>query len=140
MSLISEVTKGIYKENPVFRLALGLCPTLAVSTSITNAIGMGAATTFVLLCSNIIISLLILLFSKILSEEGQKSINKIKKFLNNFSNLQTIGRNGLHRYNNQDHSMLTGIYAARNLTGANYDIWSVNTEIEHHEDSVLSDS
>ncbi len=78
MSLVSEVIKGIYKENPVFRLALGLCPVLAVSTSISNAIGMGAATTFVLLCSNIIISLLMVLFSKILSEEGQKSINKIR--------------------------------------------------------------
>ncbi|MBN2366598.1 MAG: electron transport complex subunit E [Calditrichaeota bacterium] len=78
MSLITEAVKGIYKENPVFRLALGLCPVLAVSTSIINAIGMGAATTFVLLSSNTIVSLLILLFGKILSEEGQKSINKIR--------------------------------------------------------------
>jgi electron transport complex protein RnfE len=78
MSLASEFLKGLYKENPVFRLALGLCPTLAVSTSITNAIGMGAATTFVLLGSNTIVSLIILLFTKILSEEGQKSINKIR--------------------------------------------------------------
>jgi len=78
MSLVAEFVKGIYKENPVFRLALGLCPTLAVSTSISNAIGMGAATTFVLLGSNTMVSLLILLFAKILSEEGQKSINKIR--------------------------------------------------------------
>jgi len=78
MSLVAEFVKGIYKENPVFRLALGLCPTLAVSTSISNAIGMGAATTFVLLGSNTMVSLIILLFAKILSEEGQKSINKIR--------------------------------------------------------------
>jgi len=52
-----ELTKGILKENPVFCLVLGLCPFLAVSTSINNAIGMGAAATFVLVCSNIIISL-----------------------------------------------------------------------------------
>jgi electron transport complex protein RnfE len=78
MSLVAEFVKGIYKENPVFRLALGLCPTLAVSTSISNAIGMGAATTFVLLGSNTMVSLIILLFTKILSEEGQKSINKIR--------------------------------------------------------------
>lgn len=78
MTLMAEFFKGLYKENPVFRLALGLCPTLAVSTSIANAIGMGAATTFVLISSNTIVSLLILLFSKILSEEGQKSINKIR--------------------------------------------------------------
>jgi electron transport complex protein RnfE len=78
MSVTAEFLKGLYKENPVFRLALGLCPVLAVSTSISNAIGMGAATTFVLLSSNTIVSLLILLFSKVLSEEGQKSINKIR--------------------------------------------------------------
>lgn len=57
MNAITELTKGIYKENPIFRLALGLCPVLAVSTSINNALGMGAAATFVLLCSNIIVSL-----------------------------------------------------------------------------------
>jgi len=56
--LISEFLKGIIKENPTFVLALGLCPTLAVSVSVTNAIGMGAAATFVLLGSNVIISLI----------------------------------------------------------------------------------
>jgi electron transport complex protein RnfE len=55
---MGELIKGIYKENPVFRLALGLCPTLATSTSIKNGLGMGAAATFVLLGSNIVISLL----------------------------------------------------------------------------------
>ena len=78
MSLTKEFFKGLYKENPVFRLALGLCPVLAVSTSISNAIGMGAATTFVLLSSNTIVSLLMAFFNKVLSEEGQKSINKIR--------------------------------------------------------------
>lgn len=58
MSAFTELTKGFYKENPVFRLALGLCPALAVSTSVKNALGMGAAATFVLLGSNIVISLL----------------------------------------------------------------------------------
>jgi len=58
MKAFQEFTKGIIKENPVFVMALGLCPTLAVSTSVSNAIGMGAAATFVLLCSNIIISLI----------------------------------------------------------------------------------
>ncbi len=58
MSLSNEFTKGFYKENPVFKLALGLCPTLAVSNSVQNAIGMGAAATFVLLCSNVIISMI----------------------------------------------------------------------------------
>ncbi len=78
MSLITELVKGINKENPVFRLALGLCPVLAVSTSIENAIGMGAATTFVLLSSNTIVAILMFIFGKVLTEEGQKSVNKIR--------------------------------------------------------------
>lgn len=53
-----EFLKGILKENPTFVLALGLCPTLAVSVSVINGVGMGVAATFVLLGSNIIISLL----------------------------------------------------------------------------------
>jgi electron transport complex protein RnfE len=51
-----EFNKGILRDNPVFRVLLGLCPTLAVSNSIANAIGMGVATTFVLLGSNVVIS------------------------------------------------------------------------------------
>lgn len=58
MSVIKEFTKGIVKENPVFVMALGLCPVLAVSSSVENAIGMGAAATFVLVFSNIFISLI----------------------------------------------------------------------------------
>lgn len=53
-----EFIKGLIKENPTFVLALGLCPTLAVSTSLGNGLGMGIAATFVLLGSNIIISLI----------------------------------------------------------------------------------
>ncbi len=58
MSLGKEFTKGLYAENPVFKQALGLCPTLAVSNSVRNAIGMGVAMTFVLVMSNIIVSLI----------------------------------------------------------------------------------
>jgi electron transport complex protein RnfE len=58
MNFAKEFAKGIIKENPIFVLVLGMCPTLAVSTSVNNAVGMGAAATFVLLCSNIIISLI----------------------------------------------------------------------------------
>ena len=57
-SLLQEFTKGIVKENPVLRLMLGTCATLAVTTAASNAIGMGAATTFVLVCSNAVISAL----------------------------------------------------------------------------------
>ncbi len=56
--LFKEFLKGIIKENPTFVLVLGLCPTLAVSTSLSNGVGMGIAATFVLLGSNIIIALL----------------------------------------------------------------------------------
>lgn len=57
-SLWQEFSKGIIKENPVLRLVLGTCATLAVSTAASNAIGMGLATTFVLVCSNAVISLM----------------------------------------------------------------------------------
>ncbi|MCB5259567.1 MAG: electron transport complex subunit E [Candidatus Cloacimonetes bacterium] len=58
MSFVKELSKGIIKDNPIFILVLGMCPTLAVTTSVINALGMGFAATFVLLCSNIIISLI----------------------------------------------------------------------------------
>ena len=57
MSAFSEFVKGLWKENPVLVLMLGMCPTLAVSVSAKNALGMGIATTFVLLGSNVVISL-----------------------------------------------------------------------------------
>jgi electron transport complex protein RnfE len=57
-TLREEFTKGIFRDNPVLILLLGLCPTLAVSTSLENGLGMGLAATGVLLCCNIIISLI----------------------------------------------------------------------------------
>lgn len=57
-TLMGEFSKGIIKENPVLRLVLGTCPTLAVTTSLSSAIGMGVAATLVLACSNTVISLL----------------------------------------------------------------------------------
>ena len=55
-SLAKEFSKGLIKENPVLRLVLGTCPTLAVSTSVESALGMGLAATVVLVCANIVIS------------------------------------------------------------------------------------
>ena len=78
MSAMSNFTKGLYKENPVFRMALGLCPVLATSSSIENAIGMGLATTFVLLSSNTLVSIVITLFEKIFGEEGMKDVNNVR--------------------------------------------------------------
>ena len=56
--LIKEFTKGLWDEIPPFRLVLGLCPTLGVTTTMENGIGMGLATTFVLVCSNILVAAL----------------------------------------------------------------------------------
>ncbi|MFB3903310.1 MAG: NAD(P)/FAD-dependent oxidoreductase [Acidobacteriota bacterium] len=62
-------------------------------------------------------------------------LHVVKDFVGQFDNFQTIGRNGLHRYNNQDHAMLTGILAVRNaVEGETNDLWSVNAEQEYHEE------
>ena len=58
MKTLLTLWNGIFKNNPIFRLVLGLCPTLAVTTSLENAIGMGLAATFVLICSNALVSAL----------------------------------------------------------------------------------
>ncbi|NOY58508.1 MAG: electron transport complex subunit E [Calditrichaeota bacterium] len=58
MSAIKVFTKGLYAQNPVFKQALGLCPTLAVTNSVQNGIGMGLAATFVLVGSNVLVSLI----------------------------------------------------------------------------------
>ena len=58
MNLVREFTKGLWRENPTFKLVLGMCPTLAVTTSAVNGLGMGLATTFVLVCSNVAVALL----------------------------------------------------------------------------------
>ena len=57
-NLFKTFKNGIFNENPTFRLVLGMCPTLAVTTSVSNGIGMGFSTTAVLVCSNIVISLI----------------------------------------------------------------------------------
>jgi len=58
MSLIKQFTKGFFRENPTLVLLIGMCPTLATTTSALNGLGMGIATAFVLTCSNVVISLL----------------------------------------------------------------------------------
>ena len=62
------------------------------------------------------------------------AVATIRTFLETFPNLQLAGRNGMHRYNNQDHSMLTALFAARNILGGNYDLWQVNVDQEYHEE------
>ena len=66
----------------------------------------------------------------------KESLDTVKDYLRRFANLETIGRNGLHRYNNQDHSMMTGLLAARNVAAGLriHDVWSVG-----HDDGYLEE-
>ncbi|MDH5744558.1 MAG: NAD(P)/FAD-dependent oxidoreductase [Candidatus Aminicenantes bacterium] len=67
-------------------------------------------------------------------DEGyQERIGIIKNYLSTFKDLQTIGRNGLHRYNNQDHSMLSAMFAVRNIVGEKCSVWDINIDDEYHE-------
>jgi protoporphyrinogen oxidase len=66
-------------------------------------------------------------------KDYRANVNMVRGFLASLSNLHTIGRNGMHRYNNMDHSMLTGMLAARNILGESHDLWTVNTEDSYHE-------
>jgi protoporphyrinogen oxidase len=70
-------------------------------------------------------------------DEGYRErIRVVREHLASFANLEMVGRNGQHRYNNQDHSMLTGIHAARNVAlGERNDVWSVNVGDEYHEEA-----
>ena len=62
------------------------------------------------------------------------ALEAVRHHLGAFRNLQLVGRNGTHKYNNQDHSMLTAILAVRNLFGEHHDIWAVNADDEYHEE------
>jgi protoporphyrinogen oxidase len=67
-------------------------------------------------------------------DEYQQHLQVIQNYVDSFENLQSVGRNGMHRYNNQDHSMLSAILAAENIMGANHNLWKVNTERSYHEE------
>jgi protoporphyrinogen oxidase len=58
----------------------------------------------------------------------------IRAALQRFENIQPVGRNGMHKYNNQDHSMMTALLAARNIAGGKFNLWNVNTDAEYHEE------
>jgi protoporphyrinogen oxidase len=71
----------------------------------------------------------------------EDAVKTIRSYLERFENLQTCGRNGLHRYNNQDHSMWTAILATLNvIDGSEHDVWSVNVEAEYLEEGELVDA
>jgi hypothetical protein len=63
-----------------------------------------------------------------------ESLQIIRQFLSCIDNLQLVGRNGMHKYNNQDHSMLTAMLAVKNILGANYELWQVNADQQYHEE------
>ena len=66
-------------------------------------------------------------------------LDAVRAFIDPIDNLHTVGRNGMHKYNNQDHSMLTAMMAVGNMRGASHDIWSVNTDFEYHEEQRLDE-
>lgn len=71
--------------------------------------------------------------------EYRQHLQVQQDYLETFENLQTVGRNGMHRYNNQDHSMLTALLAAKNIMGENHDLWNVNVERSYHENFTNSE-
>ena len=67
----------------------------------------------------------------------RQHLDVLRSFLDSVSNLHTVGRNGMHKYNNQDHSMLTAMMTVWNMMGASHDVWNVNTDFEYHEEQKL---
>jgi hypothetical protein len=65
-------------------------------------------------------------------------LETIRSFVDGIPNLHTLGRNGMHKYNNQDHSMYTAMLAVANLEGATHDLWAVNSDFEYHEEQRIS--
>jgi protoporphyrinogen oxidase len=68
----------------------------------------------------------------------REHLDRVREFIDPIPNLHTVGRNGMHKYNNQDHSMLTAMMAIWNMQGATHDIWAVNTDFEYHEEQRLA--
>ncbi len=63
-----------------------------------------------------------------------EAVDTIRDFLEGLGNMYLVGRNGMHKYNNQDHSMLTAMLSVKNILGAKYDVWGVNVDNEYHEE------
>ena len=70
----------------------------------------------------------------------RENLDAIRDSIDPITNLHTIGRNGMHKYNNQDHSMYTAMLAVENMLGASHDIWEVNTDLEYHEEQRIEDA
>jgi protoporphyrinogen oxidase len=71
------------------------------------------------------------------SSNWARHVATVRRYLETaLPNLLLVGRNGMHKYNNQDHSMMTAMCAARNILGAKHDLWAINTEAEYHEEKL----
>ncbi len=68
------------------------------------------------------------------------NVDVIRRELERFPNIRVVGRNGMHKYNNQDHSMMTAMLAVRNLEGAAFNLWNVNSDAEYHEGASEPDT
>ncbi len=69
----------------------------------------------------------------------REHLDVVRSFLDPIPNLHLVGRNGMHKYNNQDHSMLTAMMAVWNMEGAEHDVWAVNTDFEYHEEQRVAE-
>jgi protoporphyrinogen oxidase len=67
----------------------------------------------------------------------RRHLDVVRRSIDPISNLHTVGRNGMHKYNNQDHSMLTAMMALWNMQGASHDVWAVNTDFDYHEEQKI---
>lgn len=69
-----------------------------------------------------------------------QALSVVRTFVDGITNLQLVGRNGMHRYNNQDHSMLTAMLAVKNILGAKCDLWGVNADQDYHEEVTVREA
>ena len=70
----------------------------------------------------------------------RENLDAVRAYIDPITNLHTVGRNGMHKYNNQDHSMYTAMLAVENMQGASHDLWEVNTDLEYHEEQRVEGS
>jgi protoporphyrinogen oxidase len=70
----------------------------------------------------------------------RRHLDLVRGFIDPIPNLHTVGRNGMHKYNNQDHSMLTAMMTLWNMQGASHDVWAVNTDFDYHEEQKIEGS
>jgi protoporphyrinogen oxidase len=73
----------------------------------------------------------------IYDSEYRGHLTNVREYIDRITNLHTVGRNGMHKYNNQDHSMLAAMMAVWNMQGASHDVWNINVDFDYHEEQKL---